>query len=366
MRCHSRAPGDAAHLSANLHNTVTWLYLVFGILIFLLTDVASSQSITVNLGPYGFPSGKVDLPSDVFYISSERLALFFDRGEASDSSVQNDLKHRHQFLVLVFSVKGQLLARQTVYGLPKAVDIKPGPGGGLTVGREGKAGFYDPDLGLKQSMALSSDVTGISFNRRLNQLVIATLDDTLQSRTIRLLDGTTREVLESFTIPKTVAYITGNREIAFSTGGNCANSTRIISRERSWGALKGLPICGFTTFVGDDALAYTFDRSLYVVNNGGKQLLRESIPAFDDMDSPFFAGISDDNSRLAIEVWKSRVFRKPGDYPKYKEVFVYDLPSHKRLLSIPLTSGTTASALSPDGKQLATIDDDLLKLIPIP
>ena len=32
-----------------------------------------------------------------------------------------------------------------------------------------------------------------------------------------LLDGTTREVLEIFTIPKTVAYITGNREIAFST-----------------------------------------------------------------------------------------------------------------------------------------------------
>jgi hypothetical protein len=177
----------------------------------------SKQPIVVNLGQYGFPSGQVDLPSDIFYISPERLALFFDRGEASDSPVQNKLIHLHQFLVLIFSVKGQLLAQQTVYGLPKALDIKPGPGGGLTVGREGNASFYASDLKLKQSMALSMDVTGISFNRRLNQLLIEAIDEALQSRTVRLLDGTTREVLESCTIPKTVTYIMGNREIAFST-----------------------------------------------------------------------------------------------------------------------------------------------------
>ena len=140
-------PNGMTNLSENPRSTVTRLFLVL-VVDFRADRCSSSQPIAVNLGQYGFPSGQVDLPSGVFDISPERLALFFDRGEASDSPVQNNLKQPHQF-VLVFSVKGQLLAQQTVYGPPMALDIKPGPGGGLTVGREGKASFYDSDLELK-------------------------------------------------------------------------------------------------------------------------------------------------------------------------------------------------------------------------
>jgi len=358
--------GAMTHRPEQSHKTVTRLSLLFGILILTLTKAVAIQPISVELHSYGFPSGQIDLPSGVFYISLERVALYFDRGEATDSLDQDNHHPSHQFLILVLSTKGQVLAQQTIYGLPKALDIKPGPAGGLIIGREGSLSFYDADLHLRKSVPLSPDVTGVSFDRRWNQLTISAADETSHSQTIKLLDGATLEARGDFTLPKRAFVVLGNREIGFSVGGNCENSTQLLSKQRSWDSLRGLPLCGLLTFVGDDALAYTFDQQLYVTDHLGKQLFRESVPAPDVPISPFFSGISDDNSRIAIWAWKHKTFRKRNEFPDYREVFVYDLPSHKRVFSRSLTSGTTGSALSPDGKQLATIEDNVLMLNSIP
>jgi hypothetical protein len=354
------------HRREQSHNTVTRLSLLFGILILTLAKAVAIQPISVELHSYGFPSGQIDLPNGVFYMSPERVALYFDRGEAADSPNQGNHRRSHQFLILVVSTKGQVLAQQTIYGLPKALDIKPGPAGGLIVGREGSLSFYDADLHLQKSVPLSPDVTGVSFDRRWNQLTISSADETSDSQTIKLLDGVTLEARGDFTLPKRAIFMSGNREIGFDVGGDCQYSTQIISKERSWDGLRGLPICGMLTFVGDDALAYTFDQQLYVTDHLGKQLSRQSVPAPDGPSAPFFSGISDDNSRIAIWAWKHKTSRKRNEFPDYKEVFVYDLSSHKRIFSHPFTSETTASALSPDGKQLATIEDNVLILNPIP
>lgn len=356
--------GAMTHRPEQSHNTVKRLFLLFGVLIFGSTNATAVQPVAVELHSYGFPSGQVDILEHVFYISAERVALYFDRGEAADSPDHGNHPRLHQFLILVVSTKGQVLAQQTIYGFPKALDIKAGPARGLIVGREGYLSFYDADLHLQKSVPLSPDVTGVSFDRRWNQLTISSADET--SQTIKLLDGATLEGRGDFTLPKQAIFMSGNREIGFDVGGNCENSAQILSKQRSWDSLRGLPICGMLTFVGDDALAYTFDQQLYVTDHLGKQLFRQSVPAPIGPSFPYFSGISDDNSRIAIAAWKHKIFHKPNEFSEYGEVFVYDLLSHKRIFSRSLPSGTIASALSPDGKQLATIEDGVLMLNSIP
>ncbi len=344
--------------------TVKRLSLMLGILTVTLTCAAARQPILVELSSYGFPHGKIDIPEGVFWISAERVALYFDHGEVVDSPSQDSHRRLHHFLVLIVSKDGRVLSQQTLDGFPKALDIMPGPDGGLIVGRAGSLSFYDADLQLKRSITLSPQVTAISFDRRWNQLLIATVDKTSRSQSISLLNGDTLENTGHFTVPERGVMVSGHRELAFNVGGYCETSTSIFSSERSWDALRGLPICGMVAFVGDDALAYVSDKHLYVTNHLGKQLFRQSVPAPDGVSLPFFSGISDDNSRIAIKAWKSRLFGK-GALSDYEEVFVYDLLSHKRLLSRAIPGGA-ASALSPDGKQLATIEDSVLVLSSVP
>jgi len=342
------------------------LSLLAGVLMVSPANWAVAQPVTVNLSSFGFPPGQVDLPSNVFYISSDLLAIYFDRGEATDAPQQNNHPRPHAFLILVFNKKGQVLAQQTIYGFPKALDIKAGPDDGIIVGREGSMSFYGADLLLRRSMPLASNATGVSYDRRWNQLAVETIDDASQSRTVNLLDGVTLKPLESFTLPERVPFITGNREIAYTVGGDCRYSTRILSNERSWNALRGLPTCGFIAFTDDETLAYAFEQQLYLVSHLGKRISRQTIPAFDQMNLPSYNVISNDGSRVAIWVWKRRLIRKQGEYPEYREVFVYDLHSHARVFSHPLITGTAASALSLDGKQLVTIDDGLLSFYSLP
>lgn len=349
-------------------NIVKRLSLLLGITLIRISPTeAATQPVSVDLHSYGFALGQVDPPGDAaFYISSDRIALFFDRGEIADSINQKNHTGLHQFVILVVNTKGQVLAQQTINGMPNELDITPGPNGGLIVGQEGSLSFYNADLHLGKSMPLSPNVTRVSFSRKWNQLVIATIDRTSHTRTAHLIDGGTLKEIRSFTFPERSTFLAGNRQIAYTEPGYCEKSTRILSPERTWEALNGLPICGMLTFVGDDALAYTFDQDLYVVDNHGKKLIQQTIPPPPDISFPFFAGISDDNSRIAISTWRRKFFRKPEEFPEYKEVFVFDLRSHKRILSRSLASGGTVSALSPDGMQLATIENGVLMLNAVP
>lgn len=56
---------------------------------------------------------------------------------------------------------------------------------------------------------------------------------------------------------------------------------------------------------------------------------------------------------------------KPGTWPYYNEVLVYDLSTKKLLLRHALNGGYVA-AFSPDGHYLATIETGILKILPIP
>lgn len=349
-------------------NTVKRLFLLLGITLIRISPTeAATQPISVDLHSYGFALGQVDQPGNAaFYISADRIALFFDRGETADSINQKNHSSLHQVVILVVNTKGQVLAQQPVNGMPNALDITPGPNGGLLVGQEGSLSFYDADLHLERSMPLSPNVTRASFSRKWNQLVIATIDRTSHTQTAHLIDGDTLKEIRSFTFPERSTFLAGNRQIAYTEQGYCEKSTHILSPERTWEALNGLPICGMLTFVGDDALAYTFDQNLYVVDNYGKQLIRQSIPSPPEISLPFFSGISDDNSRIAISTLRRKFFRKPEEIPEYTEVFVFDLRSHKRILSRSLPSGGYVSALSPDGKQVATIENGVLMLNAVP
>ncbi len=50
----------------------------------------------------------------------------------------------------------------------------------------------------------------------------------------------------------------------------------------------------------------------------------------------------------------------------YYEVLVYHLMAKHMVLKYPLPKGLRAAALSPDGHQLATIEEGILRLIRIP
>jgi hypothetical protein len=136
---------------------------------------------------------------------------------------------------------------------------------------------------------------------------------------------------------------------------------------QKWGSLVGLQTCDALTFVGDEAVAYATNQDLYVVRQSGEQLFHGHIPAPDSFHLPDFVGLSDDHSRLVITAMMKRglLAIKPGTWPYYNEVYVYDLSTKKLLFKHPLTGGY-AAAFSPDGHHLATIESGSLNIFSIP
>lgn len=328
-----------------------------------LSDIAASDSapkVTVDLHQYGFPRATNTDSSrlGVFYLSNDRVALFF---EESTTDARHDA---HEFRLLVFNKVGQKIAQTTVRGNPKAIDISPGPDGGLAIGKEGQLDFYDSKLQPTKSVPLSPATAGIVFNRQYNQMVIQTIDGKSGHRTADFLSPASLEQSASLSYPINARAVLGKDELVYISTGECNRSAQIVSKSRNWQSTGNLPLCDSLTFLGSDRLAYAFDGHLYVIDAAGKQLVKVRIPAPNTFEAPAFVGLSDDTTRLAI----SALVKKPFavGWPYYDELLMYDLVSKRLIFRRTLPQGPRAAALSPDGHQLASIEQGTLVLLAVP
>ena len=336
----------------------------FGVLVLSVGQYAKSSptaEVMADLHPYGFPTEEArGAKVGVFYMSGERLAVFFNL------KVLTPGQQSHAFQLLVFNTEGRVLAQREIEADPKAMDTTPGPNGGVLYGHFGQLDFFDAHLQLLNTAPLPESVTGISFNRKLNQLVEMTIDDVSQTRSAHFLDGSTLEEEFSLNFPVKSVPVFGEKQLAYTLGGNCFGTTHIISSKGNWPSLNDIPACNLLTFVGNDEIAYPFDKQLYILDRSGKQLFKARIPAPNTFVAPEFVGISDDYMRLAIYALRKKAFAKRGIWPYYHEVFVYDLKTERMILRYALPTGSwVRPALSPDGHQLTVVEEGVVKLIPI-
>jgi hypothetical protein len=334
----------------------------FGAFLFFPAQCPRSSQpvpISIDLHPYGFPAElPINEKTGLFYLSADRLAVFFNNKQPlSDSGSE-------AFQLIVLDIAGHVLAQRDVLAAPRAMDITPGPNGGILFGRSGQLDFFDPDLHSLKTVPLGDSVTGISFNRQLNQLVEMTIDDVSQTRRAHFVDADTLEENLSLTYPADSVPHFGDKQLAYTRGGNCVGSARIVSGSRDDWALSDFPTCGFLTFIGNDEIAYAFDQRLYVVDRTGKRMIKVRIPVLGSFAGPSFIGISDDHRRLAIAALKKNILAPVRAWPH--EIFVYDLSTKRLIFSHTLPVESWAAAFSPDGHQVAAVENGILKLIPIP
>ena len=150
---------------------------------------SSPGPITIDLHPDGFPTAANLDPYriDAFYVSSNRLGVFFEIEPAGSNS------EGHKFRIMLFDAKGQKTAETTVPGDPKALEIIGGPDESVMVGQAGRLDFYDSHLQLARSVPLDPKTTGVAFNRYNNQLILQTMDRQAGVRAAEFLDANTLE-----------------------------------------------------------------------------------------------------------------------------------------------------------------------------
>jgi hypothetical protein len=337
------------------------IFTAIAALVVLSFSIASASHFpnpTLDLHEYGFPTGSEEVVSGIFYLNNNQVAMFFDRRLPGESPHDRTLK------LVVFDVKGgHATAQAVVHADPKAVDITAGPDGVL-FGREGELGFYDSNLQLLRSIPLARGTTGIKFDRRLNQIVIMTADEKLGQRTAHFKDGNSLEESAALSYPMKSQAVFGKDELVYAVSGNCKGAAHVINARVEWRGLEHLPACDPLTFIGEDALAYAVDGHLYVVDSKSEQRLGLRIPAPDTFEMPRFIGLSDDHMCLALSALRKETIS--SGWPYHQEIFVYDLASKRMILQHMLKKGSPHAALSPDGHQLATIEQGVLTLIPIP
>ena len=323
-------------------------------------DSHSAGQVVVDLHPYGFPPAahaeKQHL--GIFYLSKNQLALFFEQQPAQSE------RESHKFRLLVFNVEGQKTAEIAVRGDPKALDITAGPDGGVAVGKEGQLDLYDYKLQPGRSIPLDPATTGIVFDRQHNQLVIQTIEGKSGHRTAHFLDAKTLEESASLTYPIGARAVFGKDELVYMVSGECKGAGHVVSKQTPWPLMDALPICDSLAFIENDKLAYAFDGNLYIVDAAAEQVLKLRIPVGGTFESPALVGLSDDSRRLAI----SALAKKPlsSGWPYYDQVLLYDLVSRRLIFKHVLPQIAHAAALSPDGHQLATIEQGTLVLTPLP
>lgn len=332
--------------------------VVLGILLCSSPQKSRAVPVGVDLRPYGFSVGEAayDLNYGLFYISANRVVVYFDQ------KLANLEQHSHSFRLLVLSVDGQVLAQRVILADPKAMDITAGPNGGVLFGRAGQLDFFDADLRLVKSRPLPESVAAIAFDRVLNQLVEVTADPVSQTQSAYFIDGNTLEELLTLTYPiKGIAKF-GEKQLAYTLGGNCVGSAHVVAD--TWVSLSTIPACDLLTFIGNNSIAYAFDQQVYILDSTGKQLLVMHIPAADTFQAPSFVGLSDDHARLAIKALKKKLFAN-GKWPYYDEIFVYDLPSKHLMFRHSLPVENYSAALSPDGSHVVVIEEGTLRFIPV-
>ena len=141
-------------------------------------------------------------------------------------------------------------------------------------------------------------------------------------------------------------------------------AAHVVPGKSLWRFLDKLQTCDTLAFIQNDRLAYAVRNHLYIVNALGQQVLEARIPVPSTFESLAFIGLSDDLTRLAI----SALAKKPfvAGWPYYNKVLVYDLVSGRIVFQHILPQGSRAAAFSPDGHQLATVEQGVLVLRPVP
>ena len=328
-----------------------------------LPDTAQNN---VDLHPVGFPTDPnpvvvADVNASIFFISNETLALYFEQ-RVSESAPPS-----HSFKLLTFSTAGQMIAQRVFRADGKSLDISGGPNESILLREAERLDFFDARLQSIKTHPLPTKTVGKSFDRTLNQLAVVTVDGESGNQNARFLDANTFDELTALVYPKRSHAIFGKKQLAYTLPGNCVGALHVQPDPENWRSLDTLQACDALTFVGTEALAYATNQDLYVVHRSGKQLFHGHIPAPDSFHMPDLVGLSDDHSRLAIMAMMKRGMfaTKPGTWPYYNEIYVYDLGAKRLLFKHALTGGY-AAAFSPDGHQLATIESGGLNILSIP
>lgn len=319
----------------------------------------------VDLRAIGFPTGSnpvavADVEAKVFFLSNETLALYFEQ-RASTTTPPS-----YSFKVLTVNTTGQVIAHRVFRADGKSWDVSNGPNDSVLFRESEKLDFFDTKLQFIKSYPLPSKTVGESFDRASNQLVVITVDES-GNRNARFLNANTFEELTVLAYPRRSRAIFGNKQLGFTLVGNCAGALHVQPDPENWKSVESLETCDALTFVGNKSLAYATNQNLYVVRQSGEQLFHGHIPAPNSFRFPGFVGLSDDHTRLALIATMKQGFlvRKPGTWPYYNEIFVYDLSAKKLLFKHALTGGH-AAAFSPDGHHLATIESGSLNILSIP
>jgi hypothetical protein len=329
----------------------------------------------VDLHPFGFPTysnpvATADVRARVFFLDGNYLALYFDRQMPGLPS------QFHAYKLLTLNTAGRVLAQRAIKANVDFLDLSNGPGASVILRESEKLAFFDVRLRLVRSHPLPGGVVGMKYDRALEQLVLISSDPGAGNLKASFWKADTFDELATFVYPKLSVVIFGDKELAYALPAHPQSELHVEPDQESWKSLGRLEIFDLLTFVAQDALAFEQDHSLYVVNKDGKRLFHHHIPGpaaiwsagfVSESNSVGFVGLSDDGSRLAITSQMKRgiLASKPGTWPFYNEVFVYNLIAKKLVFEHALHEGY-AAALSPDGHQLATIESGSLEILSVP
>jgi hypothetical protein len=301
----------------------------------VLPDTAQNN---VDLRPFGFPTDPnpvavADVKASIFFLSKDTLALYFEQ------RVSGSTTPSHSFKLLTFSTTGQMIAQRAFQADGKSLDVSGGPNESILLRESERLDFFDARLQSIKTHPLPIKTVGESFDRALNQLVVITIDEESGNQDARFLDANTFDELTVLVYPKRSHAIFGKKQLAYMLTGNCIGALHVQPDPESWRSLDSLQACDALTFVGSESLAYATNRDLYVVQKSGKRLFHGHIPAPDSFHLPNFVGLSDDNSRLAIMAMMKRGMfaTKPGTWPYYNEIYVFDLAAQELLFKHMLT-----------------------------
>jgi hypothetical protein len=318
----------------------------------------STNTANVDLHPSGFPNADLgNLKLGVFYISTGRIVVYFDRSRASDTGL-------HSFEVIELDSTGGKTAKLELQADPRAVDITPGPGGGILFGRKGELDFYDGTFRIFRSVPLAPEVTGIAFDRRLNQLVINTINERISVRTAQFFDGNTLQKSGDLNYPMQSIATFGKDKLVYSVPGNCKGAARVLSLQPDWHPIDDLPACDHLVFPTDESLAYAVDGELRVIDSRKTEIFHMNIHDPHSFESPSFIGLSDKRDRIAIRTLKRK--KVVSDWPYADEVYIYDLLSRRIVFSSTMDRGPFAAALAPDGHEVAILEQGALRIIHVP
>jgi len=284
----------------------------------------------VDLRSVGFPTNSnpvvvADVRASIFFLSNETLALYFEQRTAATTPPS------YRFTVVTFNTTGQVIAHRVFRADGKSFDVSSGPNDSILLRESERLDFFDTRLQFVKSYPLPSKTVGESFDRASNQLVVITMDERSGNRNARFLNANTFEELTVLAYPKRSRVVFGKKQLGFTLPGNCIGALHVQPDPENWKSVENLETCDALTFVGNESLAYATSQDLAVMATMKHGLLA----------------------------------RKPGTWPYYNEIFVYDLSAKKLLFKHALTGGY-AAAFSPDGHHLATIESGSLNILSIP